>query len=77
MSLEANVGKSLIDLKDYVKGQISVHLGSLKGKFLDAGLEVSDIQWIIDQTHGSVEKSFAIGMNGVLTTVRNSKDAGN
>tara|TARA_B100001123_G_scaffold437566_2_gene570078 strand:- start:21468 stop:21701 length:234 start_codon:yes stop_codon:yes gene_type:complete len=77
MSLEANVGKSLIDLKDYVKGQLTVHLGGLKGKFLDAGLDISDVQWIIDQTHGSVEKSFTVGMNGVLSTVKNSKDAGN
>ena len=66
MGIETNVGRSLEVLKEHVKSQASIQLGTSAAEFADRGISRDNLSWIISLVHGSIEKSFSTGSTAVV-----------
>lgn len=66
MGIETNVGRSLEVLKEHVKSQASIQLGTSAAEFADRGISRDNLSWIISLVHGSIEKSFSTGSTAVI-----------
>ena len=66
MGIETNIGRSLEVLKEHVKSQVSIQLGTSVVDFSNRGITKDDLSWIITQVHGTIEKSFSTGTTAVI-----------
>ena len=70
MVSETRLGHALNILKEHVQNQIINQLAGSLNEANDRGINRDNLQWVISQVNGTIEKSFDTGGRAVFLSIK-------